>query len=73
MIGPRRRKPLTLLTLLGILLLTHIASGQDSSTPLLRLQRSRANLNPRDVVPSALRADLNPHEAVPSAIGVNLH
>src|SRR5271168_4373802 len=45
MIGPRRRKPLTLLTLLGILLLTHIASGQDSSTPLLRLQRSRATLN----------------------------
>jgi len=36
---------LTLLPLLGILLLANLAAGQQSSTPLLTLQRSRAYLN----------------------------
>ena len=38
-------KLLTLLPLLGILLLADMAVGQQSSTPLLTLQRSRAYLN----------------------------
>ena len=46
MVAPFRfNKLLTLLPLLGILLLTHIVAGQESSTPLLRLQRSKAYLN----------------------------
>jgi hypothetical protein len=39
------RKSLTLLPVLGILLLANLAVGQDSSTTLLRLQRSKASLN----------------------------
>lgn len=38
-------KLLTLLPLLAVLLLADIAVGQQSSTPLLRLQRSKAYLN----------------------------
>jgi hypothetical protein len=46
MVAPFRfRKLLTLLPLPGILLLANLAAGQDSSTTLLRLQRSKASLN----------------------------
>jgi hypothetical protein len=41
----RFEKLLALLSLLGILLLADMAMGQQSSTPLLTLQRSRAYLN----------------------------
>jgi hypothetical protein len=46
MVAPFRfSKLLTLLPLLGILLVANIAAGQESSTTLLRLQRSKAYLN----------------------------
>lgn len=46
MVAPFRfSKLLTLLPLSGILLLAGIVAGQESSTPLLRLQRSKAYLN----------------------------
>ena len=38
-------KLLPLLPLLGILLFANVGVGQESSTPLLRLQRSKAYLN----------------------------
>src|SRR6266851_1120274 len=38
-------KLLPLLSLLGILLFANVGAGQESSTPLLRLQRSKAYLN----------------------------
>jgi hypothetical protein len=41
----RSHKLLSLLSLLGILLFVQVAAAQDSSTALLRLQRSKAYLN----------------------------
>jgi hypothetical protein len=43
--SPRFDKLMVLLPLLSILLMAHVAAGQDSSTTILRLQRSKAYLN----------------------------